>query len=43
MTKVVARGVVEGDRLSSPEMGTNVGQLFSNVVIEEQDNTVVKD
>jgi hypothetical protein len=34
---------VEGGRLSSSEVGTNVGHLFSNVVNQEQDNTIVKD
>jgi hypothetical protein len=29
--------------VSSPEVGTNVGHLFSNVVNQEQDNTIVKD
>jgi hypothetical protein len=43
MTKVVARAVVEGGRLSSPEVGANVGHLFSNVVNQEQGNTIVKD
>ena len=33
MMKVVARSPsVEGGRLSSPEVGANVGHLFSNVV-----------
>jgi hypothetical protein len=44
MTKVVARAPgVEGGRLSSPEVGTNVGHLFSNAVNQEQGNTIVKD
>jgi hypothetical protein len=43
MTKVVARAVVEGGRLSSPEGGANVGHLFSDAVIKEQGNTIVKD
>ena len=43
MTKVVARAVVEGGHLSSPEVGANVGHLFSNVVNQEQGNTIVKD
>jgi hypothetical protein len=43
MTKVVARAVVEGGRLSSTEVGTNVGHLFSNAVNQEQGNTIVKD
>jgi hypothetical protein len=43
MTKVVARAVVEGGRLSSPEVGANVGLLFSNFVNQEQGNTIVKD
>jgi hypothetical protein len=43
MTKIVVRVPgVEGDRLSSPEVGTNVGHLFSNVVDQEQGNTIVK-
>jgi hypothetical protein len=33
----------EGGRLSSPEVGTNVGHLFSNDVNQEQGNTNVKD
>jgi hypothetical protein len=43
MAKVVV-GVlgVEGGRLSSPEVGANVGHLFSNVVNQEQGNTIVK-
>jgi hypothetical protein len=32
MMKVVARAIVEGGRLSSPEVGTNVGLLFSTIV-----------
>jgi hypothetical protein len=44
MTKVVGRAPsVEGGRLSSLEVGANVGHLFSNVVNQEQDNTIVKD
>jgi hypothetical protein len=44
MTKVVARSPgVKGGRLSSPEVGANVGHLFSNVVDQEQGNTIVKD
>jgi hypothetical protein len=43
MMKVVARAVVGGGRLSSPEVGANVGYLFSNVVNQEQGNTIVKD
>jgi hypothetical protein len=43
MTKVVARAVAEGGRLSSPEVGANVGHLFSNAVKQEQGNTIVKD
>jgi hypothetical protein len=43
MMKVVARSPsVEGGRLSSPEVGANVGHLFSNVVNQEQGNTIVK-
>jgi hypothetical protein len=29
--------------VSSPEVGTNVGHLFSNAVNQEQDNIIVKD
>jgi hypothetical protein len=43
MMKVVARAVAESGRLSSPEVGANVGHLFSNVVNQEQGNTIVKD
>jgi hypothetical protein len=44
MTKVVARAPsVEGGHLSSPEVGANVGHLFSNVVNQEQGNTIIKD
>jgi hypothetical protein len=35
--------LAEGDRLSSPEVGANVGHLFSNCVNQEQGNTIVKD
>jgi hypothetical protein len=42
MTKVIARVVVEGGRLSSP-VGANVGHLFLNLVNLEQGNTIVKD
>jgi hypothetical protein len=44
MMKVVVRvPCVEAGRLSSPEVGANVGHLFSNVVNQEQGNTIVKD
>jgi hypothetical protein len=43
MTKVVARAVVEGGRLSSPEVDANVDHLFSIDVIKEQGNKIVKD
>jgi hypothetical protein len=44
MTKVVGRAPgVEGGCLSSLEVGTNVDYLFSNVVDQEQGNTIVKD
>jgi hypothetical protein len=33
--------LVEGGRLSSPKVGGNVGHLFSNVVDQEQGNTIV--
>jgi hypothetical protein len=43
MTKVVVRvSGVEGGRLSSPKVDTNVGYLFSNTVNQEQGNTIVK-
>jgi hypothetical protein len=42
MTKVVARAIVEGGHLSSPNVGANVGHLFSNAVNQEQGNTIVK-
>jgi hypothetical protein len=43
-SKVVARAPGdEGGRLSSPEVGTNFGNLFSNAVNPEQGNTIVKD
>jgi hypothetical protein len=29
--------------VSSPKVGANVGHLFSNVVNQEQGNTIVKD
>ena len=43
MTKVGVQAVVEGGRLSSPEVGANVGHLFSNDVSQEQGNTIVID
>jgi hypothetical protein len=33
--------LAEGGLLSSPEVGANVGHLFSNVVGQEQGNTIV--
>jgi hypothetical protein len=40
MAKAVARVlVVEGGRSSSPEVGANVGHLFSTTVNQEQGNT----
>jgi hypothetical protein len=33
----------DGGRSSSLEVGANVGHLFSNVVNQEQGNTLVKD
>jgi hypothetical protein len=33
----------EGGRLNSPEVGANVGHLFSNAPNQEQGNTIVKD
>jgi hypothetical protein len=35
--------LAEGGRLTSPEVGANVGHLFSNAVNQEQGNTIVKD
>ena len=44
MAKVVVQVLgVEGGRLSSPEVGANVGHFFSNAVNQEQGNTIVKD
>jgi hypothetical protein len=43
MTKVVARAVAESGRLSSPEVGVNVGHLFSKSMNQEQGNTIIKD
>jgi hypothetical protein len=44
MMKVIAQAPgVEGGRLSSPEVGANVGHLFSTVVDQEKGNTIVKD
>jgi hypothetical protein len=34
--------LAEGGRWSSPEVSANVGHLFSNVVNQEQGNTIVK-
>jgi hypothetical protein len=34
--------LAESGRLSSPEVGANVGHLFSNDVNQEQANTIVK-
>jgi hypothetical protein len=33
--------LAEGGRLSSPEVGANVGHLFSNAIGQEQCNTIV--
>jgi hypothetical protein len=42
MEKVVVRALgVKGGRLSSPEVGTNVGPLFSIAMDQEQGNTIV--
>jgi hypothetical protein len=42
MAEVVVRVLfVEGGHSSSPEVGTNVGHLFSIVVNQEQGNTFV--
>ena len=34
--------LAEGGRLSSPEVGANVGHLFTNAVNQEQGNTIFK-
>jgi hypothetical protein len=34
--------LAEGGRSSSPEVGANIGHLFSNVVNQKQGNTIVK-
>jgi hypothetical protein len=33
--------LAEGGRLSSPEVGANVGHLFSNAINQEQGNTII--
>jgi hypothetical protein len=33
--------LAEGGHLSSPEVGANVGHLFSNAANQEQGNTIV--
>jgi hypothetical protein len=43
MMKVLSQAVVEGGRLSSPDVGANVGHLSSNAMIKGQGNTIVKD
>jgi hypothetical protein len=35
--------LAEGGRMSSPEVGANVGHLFSNVVSQKQGNIIVND
>jgi hypothetical protein len=35
--------LVEGGHSGSPEVGANVGHLFSNAMNQEQGNTIVKD
>jgi hypothetical protein len=43
IAKVVVRVLgVEGGGFSSPEVGANVGHLFSNTVNQEQGNIIVK-
>jgi hypothetical protein len=43
MAKVVVRVLgVEGGRLSSPKVGTNIVRLFSNAVNQVYGNTIVK-
>jgi hypothetical protein len=48
-TSFVAEGVTPCEAIvvvvevSSPEVGANFGHFFSNVVNQEQDNTIVKD
>jgi hypothetical protein len=34
--------IAEGGRTGSPDVGANVGHLFSNTVSQEQGNTIVK-
>jgi hypothetical protein len=33
--------LAEGGRMGSPEVGANVGHLFSNAVNQEQGNTIL--
>jgi hypothetical protein len=35
--------LAEGGHSGSPEVGANVGHLFSNAIDQEQGNTIVKD
>jgi hypothetical protein len=35
--------LAEGGHLGSPEVGANVGHLFSNAMDQEQGNTIIKD
>jgi hypothetical protein len=37
------KAIVAIVEVNSPEVGANVGHLFSNVVNQEQGNTIVKD
>ena len=38
---LTCEAIVAVVEVSSPEVGANVGHLFSNVVSQEQDNTIV--
>ena len=39
---VPCEAIVTVVEVSSPEVGTNVGYLFSNAMNQEQENTIVK-
>jgi hypothetical protein len=40
-TWLTCKAIVAIVEVSSPKVGANVGLLFSNAVIQEQDNTIV--
>jgi hypothetical protein len=42
MVWVPREAIIVVVEVSSPEVGANVGYLFSNVVNQEQDNTIIK-